>query len=333
MSACPATLLPPLNIKIRAFCRFGLSCYQRVLGLPRHSERAIFALILVETVGAYPVETWAEFSDEDLEQAANVSRKHALDALQALIDFGYVRSRKNARGRREYSIADVFHTELKAEKIHGQCPHCKDIVPIESRWFPFPHIVLRKLPACLDACSYACLLVILRYCLQYSREHGVCATIQQLEINDFVRETDYDPRSIKLALKKLCDPKGWALVERSQRSGRPSRYLPSLDNLYKLDRREARVVVMPERGERSAKSHGVKCSDSPETTAKTSEKESPLGVIGYCKKCDLVFTCEPVPEEEIRHVAKQSAPRAGPKLVNGRDPAIAPGEVWRGFDD
>ncbi len=328
-AASPAPQSPPASppshqpYKIRAFCPVGLSYFERLLSLNRHSEIATFGLILVSTLGEPGHPTFAEISDEEFGKGTNVSREQYLEAIDTLEKFGYIRSRKNQRGRLEYSVAEVFRSESKGERVHCRCPQCQKIVQVDQRFIPIPHVVLRKLAACLEPAVYACFMVILRHTLKYAKERGVYATPEQLEISDFERVTGYDARSIKAALKKLCDPHGLALVQRKLQAGKASIYCPALENLYQLDRRQARVVVMPLRDKREAvaKPKPAETVEIARQPIGGGENESELKPLGYCKDCDAYFASDPVSEEEFEREQAKSPPRAGPGRAQKAKPS------------
>lgn len=314
MSAAASVPLPQQK-EIRGFCPVGLSYFERLLTLNRFSEIKIFSLILVETLGKPGHPTWAEITDDQFAATVNVSKEQYFDSLIALGNFGYIQTRTNSRGRREYAVAETFRDEAQAKKIHGRCPHCSDIIPIDYKFIPIPHIVLRKLTACLDAASFACLMVILRYTLHVNKERGVYALPAELDINDFTRLTQYDPSSITKALAKLCDEDGWALVQRKIRKGKPSIFCPVLDKFYHMERREARVISMPanrEKGERSAKVEKENPIERHESEPETEGIESNLKPYGFCRKCDRYVAVNPVSEAQFRKQQEESPPRAGP---------------------
>lgn len=314
MSAA-AQLPPPQSKQISGFCPVGLSYFERLLSLNRPSEILVFSLVMVETIGRPGHPTWAEISDEQFERATNVSREQYLDALNTLINFSYVISRRNERGRNEYKIADTFRNESEAKRVHGKCPHCRHIFPIDQAFIPIPHIVFRKLGACLDPASFSCLMVILRYTLHYAKDRGVFAIPAEININDFIRLTTYEASSITKALAKLCDEDGYALIQRKERKGKPAIYCPALDRLYQMERREARVVVMPttrQKGERSSKPEAPAVVQITEPNPESNGNESTLNPYGFCKTCDKYVEVEPVSESEYHRQQDESPPRAGP---------------------
>lgn len=330
-----AAAVAPLPRKI-PFCAVGLSYFDRLLSLTRHSEITVFGLILVRTVGEPGRPTWAEISDDDFAKASNVSKEQYLDAINTLISYAYIKTpRRNAKsGHMEYAVADAFRDESSAKTVHGKCPHCESKVSVDQKFIPVPHVVLRKLGACLDPAAFACLMVILRYTLRWQAERGVYAVPEELDINDFERLTTYSNASISKALGRLCDQNGWALVQRKDRPGKSSIFCPVLENLFHMERREARVINQPLNRERKqkAKVESISKVETPTPVCQGDVIESGIKPYGFCGTCDRFVSLDPISEAEMKAQRAESPPRHGPQREKlYKSDVMAPGKAWSGF--
>jgi hypothetical protein len=324
VSAAAARLPVSSPRPITAYCPVGLSYFDRLLSLNRPSEINLFGLVLVETLGKPGHPLWAEIDDRMKAESTNVSKEQYDDAAAALEKFGYIRSREIRKtGRFEYSVTDTFRDESHAKKCHGRCPHCALLIEIDRNFIPVPHVVLKKFGACLDGAAFACLMVIILHTLKYTRERGVYAVPSKIEMEEFERLTGYEESSITKALGRLCDPDGWALVQRKVNKGKASIFCPALENFFLLERKEARVVTMPtnrNKGENSGQTKNPKVTPIQPEPPESAGIESELKPYGFCKKCDRFVNVEQVSEEEFRREQSKSPPKAAapPKKPAGR---------------
>ncbi len=294
-----------------------------------YTQLKVFGAVLVNTIGQTHPETWAEISDEQFEDAAGVTKEWWSLALENLTAFRspasgkpggrVIRTRKSpTTGRPQYALTENLATETRALTVRGKCLQCQAIGAFETEFIPVPHAVFRKLGAALDHASFVCLMVIIRHSLKWTTEKGVWGEPVQLDINDFERATDLSPRSISAALQKLSDPDGWALVERQERKGRPALYRAIPERFGKIDRRDARVVVMPTPNrEKKGNTTRKGLPDNKPESEKTTAVESTPHYFGFCKSCGHYAEVEPCEDADLTRPVSESPPRINPRRETG----------------
>jgi hypothetical protein len=324
LSAAAATFAPS---GVRNYCKTPISYFLRLLEFCNYTELKVFGCILVNTVGQTTPATWCEIQDSSFDEATGVTKEwwsEALDALRgkwsAGVNTALIRTRSSpTTGRREYALTENLEPEIKALTIRGKCGNCKTIGSFGTEYVGVPHVVFRKLGACLDHASFVCLMFIIRHSLKNNRERGVWGEPVQLELEEFERVLGLSRRMVTEALSLLCDDDGWALVERTERPGRPAIYRARPENFGRVGRREARVVVMPEnraKGHRSTTDPGL--HENPQKTQETHAIESDARVYGFCRNCGHYGAVEqleplesppPPPERPPRPPSPAAKPR------------------------
>jgi hypothetical protein len=323
LSAAAQSYPPPT---IRNVCKTPISYFLRLVEFCNYTELKVFGCILVNTVGQSFPTTWCEIHDDTFDEAVGVTKEWWLEALSNLTGRGgqmpaLIRTRKSpTTSRTEYALSEKLELEIKALTVRGKCGNCHTIGTFGTEFIPVPHAVFRRLGACIDHASFVCLMVIIRYSLKWNRERGVWAEPVQLELNDFERLTGLEPRMISLALSKLCDEDGWALVTRTERKGRASLYEARPDRFGKIDRREARVVTMPANREKSQSTTDSGLHQNPQNSDKTHAFESDDRVYGFCRSCGQYGPIEQVDEVEVPPKPPEHPPRSGPPPKFGRKP-------------
>jgi hypothetical protein len=338
LSAAAIVPLPQPTSPVRNVCKTPLSYFQYMLEGCNYTQLKVFGAVLVNTIGRTHPETWAEISDEQFEDAVGVTKEWWSLALETLTAYStatgkpsqrVIRTRKSpTSGRIQYALTENLATETRALTVRGKCLECKAIGAFETEFVPVPHAVYRKLGAALDHASFVCLMVIIRHSLQWTGERGVWGEPTQLDINDFERATELSPRSISAALAKLCDPDGWALVDRTERKGRPALYRAIPERFGKIDRRDARVVVMPTPNrEKKGNTTPAGLHEIVPESGKPTAIESAPHYYGFCKACGHYGEVEPCEEVESSDPLSKSPPRAGP----GRETRPPAEQVFSNF--
>lgn len=305
---------PPFPI--RNVCKTPLSYFQELLDHCNYTEIKLIGAVLVYTIGRG--ETWSEITDEMFLEATGVSDEWWRDTLEGMVRYKLIRTKKGDRGRTMYALTEKLTAEAEARKIRGKCRTCHEIGNFETEFIPVPHAVFRKLGACIDHSSFACLLVIIRHGLKWNRERGVWSEPVTLDLNDFQRMTGLERRQITDALSKLCNPKGWALVERTERKGKPAIYRAIPERFGKIDRREARVVVMPDRREKTGNTTSGGSREKAPNSDKSSAVESVSAYYAFCRSCGVYGAVDPCDDEPIVNSTPESPPRAGPLRETGK---------------
>ena len=192
----------------------------------------------------------------------------------------------------------------------------------DSHYIAVPHAFFRKLGACLDHAAYVCLGVIMEQSLRWTGAEGVTTRFAELDLNDFTRAGGFESASsVTKALSRLCDPDGWALVERIQRKGKPALYRAIPERFDKIQRREARVIVIdrPTKANKQATTTDRGEYEKSPKSAKSIGIESVSRWPGFCPKCESWVELEPV--EGVLAAPKKVEPP--PRKQPGRE---RPGE-------
>jgi hypothetical protein len=287
----------------------------------------LIGAVIVNTIGNS--ETWSEISDASFDDATGVTTEWWSETMQSLVErHKIIRTKKGeARGRPLYSLNPNIAVEAKALKIQGRCRACQAVGKFETEFVPVPHVVFRKLGACLDHASFVCLLVIIRHSLKWTGERGVWGESTQLDLNDFERATGLERRTITEALSRICDPDGWGLVDRTERKGRPALYRAIPERFGKIDRRDARVVVMPERRERTGNTTDQRLREKAKEPEKTIAVESGDRYFAFCSSCGsygAIDLCEETPAP-----SKQS--ESPPIRPPGRETRLPTEQIFSNF--
>jgi hypothetical protein len=305
---------PPFPI--RNVCKTPLSYFQELLEHYNYTEIKLIGAVLVYTIGRG--ETWSEITDEMFEEATGVSDEWWRDTLEGMIRYKLIRTKKGERGRPMYALTEKLTAETQAKKIRGKCRACNEIGTFETEFIPVPHAVFKKLGACIDHASYACLLVIIRHGLKWTKERGVWAEPVELDLNDFQRLTGLERRQITDALSKICNPNKWGLVVRTERKGKPAIYRAVPERFGKIERREARVVVMPERRERSGNTTSKGERKKAPNSEKSNAVESESAYYAFCRSCGVYGAVDACEDEPAVNSTPGTPPRAGPLRETGK---------------
>lgn len=333
MSAAASPWPQPSNA-IRAVCRVPLSYFKQLLDLFTFTEIICFGLILDCTIGNND-SPWAEIDDKQFSDAGVVSREWHMEALGRLVKGGWIKTRKNQRGRWEYTVCDKVRLEanVKGFKFRGRCTKCQHEDVYDARYVAVPHAFFRKLGACLDHAAYVCLAVIMEHSLKWSGADGITSKLVELQINDFERETGLDDSSIGKALARLCDEDGWGLVERVTRKGKAALYRAIPERFHQIEKREARVLSIVGNRERTGNTTSKSTGTNPSKTEKSTGIELASRFPGYCPKCEAWVELEQCGEViEVAPVEK-SPPRVQPGRETRlyKQEILAPGKPWTGF--
>jgi hypothetical protein len=295
------------------FCKVPLSFFYHFMGIENGAQLSLFCVILAETIGDRPGNYWAEIPNETFAKYTGVSTDWVSTALDSLENgYHWIKSRKNSRGRREYSIDDRYILEVEEaglKKRPGRCSNCKTVEMFDTRYVKVPHVALRKLGGCVGPAAFKCIMTVILRALDW--KDGLWETKRtELDFNDFHRLSGLENREISNGIAEAVK---LGLIGRELRSGKQSLYWINMKAFESLERRPARKVSPPARGvEGDAKSPTKKLSKNPVKPAETHANELGNHFYSRCPKCKVFVDVEPVTEAELIPKEPEKPPRAGP---------------------
>lgn len=320
MSAQPIPSPSSRSTSLRAACFTPLSYFERALDL-EYTQLRCFGLILVETLGAYPIKSTAEISYDKFAETFQVSKDWIAHALVSLEAAGYIRIGRSERGAVTYAIREEYVQEVKTagrQKIRGRCPDCKVVGLFSTEFIPTPHAALRKLGGCVDSATFRCVMVVSRYTCRWDREKR-CLEVepQELDLADFSRLTGLEKREITNGLTNAVR---LGLIGRELRAGRPSLFWAIPEKFGSLEKRGPRLVTPSNGGvTEEAKPEISRTEENPNKPVHTHANESGVYFYGRCENCNHLVNIEPVSEQEFADSVPKSVqhPATGPKKPPG----------------
>lgn len=268
----------------RGFCRTPRSC---LIGTGDLSPTAkICLLLIVDSTIGWKSRRWMAIPLSEFALTTNRSQDYCRSEIAELERLKWIVKRLRADGTVEYSPSMKLWFEANSrDSARGECGRCGAVTSAYT-YSPAPHSIVRKLARCCDHAAYAVTLVVAEASLRWD-DAEKCAYVEESDISTelFCQGSGLEERQVQAGIREALR---LGIIWCDDRAGRVQRYKLIPEQFDKLDAREPRHVIQPERsakGEDKEKKQPPSEPEHTETIEQAPAIESVPFFQGRCQTC------------------------------------------------